>query len=984
MFYNSSNSTDAICSIGVWDISANTKTIKVNGNYIEDALTMDVDKFPVSSLYPMRSNPDKDVDDIMPVAASGSKVFFRLQDAIDQATLSIEMLQSAERENIVIPAGKKIKLKTKGFPIGVVTNNGSLDISSEEGNAQSSTVINNGTLSLAGNSAASYLVENNGALKITSGEIYDFSKITGNGTISISGGTFSTEPSADMIEKWHTVTTTDNEPAAYKVIKMSLAEAVAAGAVATSKDYGLDYYASISEGLNANGAVYLQKDSAEDVVATDTKQRTHAIYSNEKQFNGTIEILESSGYLDLYGTGFDVKKVTGKKLGVGMWNDKGVVSIHDATLGTLAINASGECTILGGQYINITLNNNYGVESTEPRYSAKHEIRGGEFASDLITLTNSGSRPNTVPSTEEVLLSDYVADGYTIVSGSSSYPYRVVKISDTAAEVVPAAPEVADLQLSGASKEEMDVATQTKDALTNPNTPPTVSADMMTAAANTVANNNQTTVGDGLAALKEQGVADDIVAEEDVTIVVQPYLDIEITDVTIENGTKTLTLDITPMYQKVATTANIENEEIVVKENDQTVDANAVVLEFGELKVAGAVTVEIPLPTNFAADGDLNVGHKGYVYTGTVSKNVLTFTNPHGFSEFTIGVEGAVAKIGDTQYSTLEKAIADAKNGETVIILKDGLTAEMSGDSRTITVKNGTEGKITFKVNGKDYALEKKDDEVQITYTRPSSGGGSVSTYTLTFEVNGGSELKKLTRAYGTTIDLSDYIPTRAGYTFAGWYSDKELTEKVTSIKLNSNTTVYAKWTLNAGGTVAGFTDVKIEDWFAEEVQYVVDKGLMSGTSSTTFAPNGTTTRGMIVAILYRMEKEPTAPASVFTDVKAGAYYEKAIDWAAANEIVKGVSETTFAPDQAITREQLAAILYRYAQFKGYNVSKMNKLDSYADAAQVSPYAVPAMQWANAENLITGKSATILDPKGDATRAEVSSILMRFCENIAK
>ncbi len=96
------------------------------------------------------------------------------------------------------------------------------------------------------------------------------------------------------------------------------------------------------------------------------------------------------------------------------------------------------------------------------------------------------------------------------------------------------------------------------------------------------------------------------------------------------------------------------------------------------------------------------------------------------------------------------------------------------------------------------------------------------------------------------------------------------------------------------------------------------------------------------------------------------------------------MSETIFAPDQAITREQMAAILYRYAQFKGYDMSKANKLDAYADAAQVSAYAVPAMQWANAENLITGKSATVLDPKDNATRAEVSSILMRFCENIAK
>ena len=314
---------------------------------------------------------------------------------------------------------------------------------------------------------------------------------------------------------------------------------------------------------------------------------------------------------------------------------------------------------------------------------------------------------------------------------------------------------------------------------------------------------------------------------------------------------------------------------------------------------------------------------------------------------------------------------------------------DITDDNVAETIKNNVASKNNSSFDITVQTGAGADDVTTVTKpnTKPSTGGSSSSgssNRTLTFNVNGGSELKKLTKAKGTTIDLSDYTPTRAGYTFAGWYSDKELTDKVTSIKLSENTTVYAKWTKNADETVAGFEDVKVGDWFAEEVQYVVDKGLMSGTSKTTFAPSATTTRGMIVAILHRLEKEPAATASAFTDVKAGAYYEKAINWAAANDIVKGVTETTFAPDQAITREQMAAILYRYAQFKGYDMSKANKLDAYADAAQVSAYAVPAMQWANAENLITGKSATVLDPKGNATRAEVSSILMRFCENIAK
>lgn len=185
-------------------------------------------------------------------------------------------------------------------------------------------------------------------------------------------------------------------------------------------------------------------------------------------------------------------------------------------------------------------------------------------------------------------------------------------------------------------------------------------------------------------------------------------------------------------------------------------------------------------------------------------------------------------------------------------------------------------------------------------------------------------------------------------------------------------------------GQIGSFTDVSTEEWFADAVQYMLDNSMMNGTSDTTFSPNATTTRAMIVTILHRLENEPSASASSFTDVVSGAYYENAVNWAAANDIVNGISETSFAPNTAISREQMAAILYRYAQFKGYDVTESNDLNRFTDASQISPYATTAMQWANAEGLVTGNTSTTINPKGDATRAEVATILMRFCENIAK
>lgn len=265
-----------------------------------------------------------------------------------------------------------------------------------------------------------------------------------------------------------------------------------------------------------------------------------------------------------------------------------------------------------------------------------------------------------------------------------------------------------------------------------------------------------------------------------------------------------------------------------------------------------------------------------------------------------------------------------------------------------------------------------------------SSGGSASTTYTLTFETNGGSAISKVTKNKGTNIDLAQYAPTKSGATFEGWYADKGLTKKITSVKLDANTTVYAKWT-EAPVSGLPFGDVKSADWFYNDVKYVYEKGMMAGTAADVFAPNATTTRAMIVTILYRLEGSPAVTGtSAFVDVPAGQWYTDAVNWAAANQIVKGTSATTFAPNDSITREQMAAILYRYAQYKGYDVTKKADLSGYSDNGQVSAYAKDALAWANAAKLINGVTNTTLAPQGNATRAQVSAILHRFCDGVVK
>ena len=181
------------------------------------------------------------------------------------------------------------------------------------------------------------------------------------------------------------------------------------------------------------------------------------------------------------------------------------------------------------------------------------------------------------------------------------------------------------------------------------------------------------------------------------------------------------------------------------------------------------------------------------------------------------------------------------------------------------------------------------------------------------------------------------------------------------------------------------FIDVAEGDWFYDAVVYAYQNELMDGVGGNRFAPNSETTRAQLVPILYRLEGEPAVSGDLpFTDVEAGIWYTDAILWAAQNNIVNGVSDTEFAPGDDLTRQQLVTILYRYAEAKGYDVSASADLSGYPDAGQVQDYAQPAMAWAVAENIIQGMEDGTLKPAGNASRAQIATILMRFCEDVAQ
>ena len=252
----------------------------------------------------------------------------------------------------------------------------------------------------------------------------------------------------------------------------------------------------------------------------------------------------------------------------------------------------------------------------------------------------------------------------------------------------------------------------------------------------------------------------------------------------------------------------------------------------------------------------------------------------------------------------------------------------------------------------------------------------------LIFETGGGSALPTVIVPFGTTVELAEYVPARTGYVFTGWYADKTLTEKITSVKMAGDRTVYAGWRTSG----LPFDDVQPDDWFFGDVQYVYENDLMNGTSANRFSPLSSTTRAMVVTVLWRLENSPVVNyAMSFKDVNEGAWYGEAVRWAAASGIVTGYDAETFGPNDSVTREQLAAILYRYAEYRDIDVSvgEDTNILSYEDALTISDYAVPAMQWACGAGLIQGADGRLM-PRSDASRAQIAAILHRFCENCMK
>ncbi len=604
------------------------------------------------------------------------------------------------------------------------------------------------------------------------------------------------------------------------------------------------------------------------------------------------------------------------------------VKFTNATISNSTITATAEEPTFD-QYNNGSTSGGFAVVATdntmEPNDPAPEgiiEINGGYYSGlvGLGSIVDLEEYPDFKETTYEIHSgyftsdpSEYLAEGKVAVeSDEPGYNYMVAEANTEApAEVVTAEPD-ANVSESITGEEDKEAAEAIQSAL-DANV---VSGDGLTAAANTVAKNNTVTTNtEVLKQLNKVLPSESQATVDNTTIVIQPYMDISID--AVDMAAKTVTLDITPMYRTVATTANLESGQIILDSEDSgTVNA----VQIGDprpLEINKPVTITLTLPANFATSNEtlyiqhIKDGGRTYYYTGTVDSQNLTFTNPNGFSTFTVSTtNGAVAEVEGIGYANFQDAVDAVENGGTIKVLKSG-----------------------------DYSV---------------SGN---KTFSITYEAGIAVTLKAATGYVLTQEGNNTYIIAYAG---GGAPSEPE----------------EPTWP---------FTDVtEGEDWFYDAVAYVYENGIMAGTDETIFDPYMELDRAMAAQLFYNLEGKPAVTGdSTFTDVTSGHWAVDAITWAAQNDIVAGIGGGLYDPDSNVTREQFAVMLYKYARFKGYDLTATGDLTRFPDAGSISSWAETALSWANGKGLINGHENGTIDPKGSTIRAQAASIMANFDQNVA-
>jgi uncharacterized repeat protein (TIGR02543 family) len=425
------------------------------------------------------------------------------------------------------------------------------------------------------------------------------------------------------------------------------------------------------------------------------------------------------------------------------------------------------------------------------------------------------------------------------------------------------------------------------------------------------------------------------------------------------------------------TTQNYADYDIVItvniaKKDVPTGTANNITVTYtGSPVPATAITGTMNVPGTWGWKGTPSItsvadsGTKTVVFTPTDSTNYAAVEK-----DITVTINKATP-TGTPSYKTISasgKTLADAALAIGTITPTGGTIAWK--DNKVTTVAANTAYQWTYTPAAGDQANYNTLTGSITPYVVSGGSGGGVSSYTLTFNTNGGSKIAAVSKTSGTAVDLTAYKPTRDGYLFAGWFSDAALTKAVTSVKLTANTTIYAKWSL-----ANPFADVPDGAYYHDAVLWAVGKKVTDGTTPTTFSPAEDCTRAQVVTFLWRAmgSPEPAGKTNPFTDVSPDAYYYKAVLWAVEQGITKGTSDTAFSPNEAVTRAQFVTFLWRAAK-----LPTAGGANPFADMTDPDAYYYQAVLWAAEKSITTGTTPTTFNPGDVCNRGQVVTFLYRY------
>ena len=851
------------------------------------------------------------------------------------------------------------------------------------GNYEGCVVMNNNTATIKGGrfiAAGNYVLYsryindtvNTGKLTVTNGEFEGNLAQINNAPIAISGGTFTTDPTAYLAEGYMSPKIGDS----YKVgLETDAVAQIGKNKYTTLQD---DFQAAtkgdtvkLLTDVHTNGTdSYDARLMIRVPITLDLNE--HTIYSPDNMGDNKINIAALHVIADT-----TLKATTGG-IDTGKNGGYAIDVYKDAKLtidggkyyggGTAVQVEKGELTINDGYFDAEAFSSPYGydfiINCIDKAYkdgTAKVAIQGGYFA-HFDPANNKAEGAGT----------NFVADGYvSVTSDKSGYDYMVTKKTDTGS--IKVKPDVADPEVK------VDKIPQEAQA--------TVKAAAETVSAPTLG----AVAGDKVVAINKTEAERLVAKAENLTnpiLYVQTVLKVEPTAYSAEN--KTLTLDITPQYRIVASTAD-KADDIRLSGDSRNAQ---VVQDYQKLTITAPTVVTMKLPTGFVADGvdKLSIKHikgNGTVeyYTGIVTETsgtkTLTFTT-NGFSPFVIS--SAVASIDGVMYPTLAEAVANVDSGKTIKLEADN--AETATVSRTVKFTlNKNSHVFNGSIKAGSYTTVTTTDtepvEYTFTYSRPSSGSSSSDpTYAVSAPSkteNGSVTVSPKSASKGDTVTVT--VKPDSGYVLETLtVTDKNGNELTLKDKGNGKYTftmpagkVEVKATFMEDNSMLNFFyDVPNDAYFYEAVKWAVKNGITNGVGDNLFAPGQPCTRAQIVTFLWRAagSPEPKGTVAGMTDVVPGSYYAKAVAWAVENGITTGTAEGTFSPDATCTRAQAVTFLARAQNAKATGKTAFS--DVPADS-----YFADAVAWAQANGVTTGTSETTFSPDNDCTRAQIVTFLYR-------